>query len=416
MIVCALAVVLRRPGLLVVVTPMLVAAACGAASRPFSTPTVRQWLDHQTLREGEATTYHALIDGTTDGIETVAAVLEPRRWIELRPEHGQVAVTTGDDVGTHSLSIIVRSTRWGNYTVGRALVVASSSWGAYRWFAPQGGPTPHLAVLPGASEDAARTAATAASPGLVGSHRSPRYGSGSEFATIRPFTTGDRLHRIRWPQSLRKGTLQVAATWADQDRHVVLVVDAVVDVGRSTGIDGTASSLDITVRAAAAIAAHQVGRGDRVSLVTVGSRRFHRVPPATGGRHLQRILMTLASIQPAGVLLGPDQIPKRLGRGSLVIMLSALRTPWALTRAVEMTAHGLLVVVVDCLPPDLEQRSASNAYESAAWKIERLRREHQIRRAADMGIAVVPWRGSAALEAVTRDLYRRRHRRPGWSA
>ena len=60
-------------------------------------------------------------------------------------------------------------------------------------------------------------------------------------------------------------------TRAEQDTGVLLVVDALADHGRSGGVDGAASSLDVTVRAAAAIAEHHVRMGDRVSLRVIGA-------------------------------------------------------------------------------------------------------------------------------------------------
>lgn len=123
--------------------------------------------------------------------------------------------------------------------------------------------------------------------GLVGLNQSARPGDGSEFASIRPFQVGDRLRRIHWPRSLRAGTLHVTSTWADQDSHVVIVVDAIDDLGISEGIDGLASSLDVTVRAAGAIAEHYVQHGDRVSLACSAQRPprspHPRVVPTCGG-------------------------------------------------------------------------------------------------------------------------------------
>ena len=57
---------------------------------------------------------------------------------------------------------------------------------------------------------------------------------------------------------------------------MLLVVDALADFGRSGGVDGAASSLDVTVRAAAALAEHYVRHGDRVALRVVGRRRRAR--------------------------------------------------------------------------------------------------------------------------------------------
>lgn len=413
MALSALGVGLRRPDLLVIATPLIIAATAGTMSRPSSIPSIRQWLGHDTVREGDATTLHISVEDTDDRITTIAAVLSPQRFIELRPQEGQTMIAVAGERVIGSMEIVVRPIRWGTYNVGRALVVATSGWGAFRWIAPGDGPANRLLVVPRPSGHDERADAPAATPGLVGSHRSPRYGSGTEFATIRPFSQGDRMHRIRWPPSLRTGTLQVATTWADQDRHVILIADAVADVGRSTGIDGIASSLDITTRATAALAEHHLAQGDRVSLVVVGSQRRHRLAPATGAQHLRRVLATLATIEPAGVLIGPDRIPKRIGRGSLVIILSPLRSPWALTRAVAMSDQGLLVVVVDCLPPDIEQQYPHDVHTSAAWRIEKLRREHHFLRAGQRGVAVVPWNGPARLDAIVRDLHGRRHLRSG---
>lgn len=117
--------------------------------------------------------------------------------------------------------------------------------------------------------------------GLVGLNRSARRGEGSEFATIRPFQVGDRLKRIHWPMSLRSQTLHVTSTWADEDAEIMLLVDASTDLGRSEGIDGFASSLDVTVRAAGAVAEHFLRHSDRVGLCVFGPSLL-RIPPPRG--------------------------------------------------------------------------------------------------------------------------------------
>ena len=133
--------------------------------------------------------------------------------------------------------------------------------------------------------------------GLVGPHRSRRQGSGSEPAEVRPFRPGDRLRRINWAVSSRTGTLHVTSTWADRDAHVMLLLDTEHDIGVSEGIDGAASSLDIAMRAAAAVGEHYLRTGDRVSLVDLG-RRVRDVPAGSGRRHLRRLLEVLVAAQP----------------------------------------------------------------------------------------------------------------------
>jgi uncharacterized protein (DUF58 family) len=270
-LLAATGVLLRRPDLLVLATPLLVVATWSVLTRPRHEPLVSERLAHATIREGETTTWRIQVDGAG---EDVAAVLAPPPWATLEPPSG--ALCTPSDDGRAALAMTIRSTRWGRRAVGPAHVATTSAWAGFRW-TMVGAPARTLTTLPLPSVfDSAAPPVHAA--GLVGLTRSRRPGDGSEFASVRPFQTGDRLRRIHWPRSLRTGTLYVTSTWSDQDSHVVIVVDAMNDVGATGGIDGAASSLDVTVRAAGAIAEHHLHRGDRVALHVVGARGW---PPSS---------------------------------------------------------------------------------------------------------------------------------------
>lgn len=245
--------------------------------------------------------------------------------------------------------------------------------------------------------------------GLVGLSRSARNGEGGEFASIRDFAVGDRMRRINWPRSLRSGGLQVNATWADQDNHVALVLDAADDFGRSEGIDGAASSLDTTVRAAGAIAEFATRRGDRVSLRVFGSLGHHNLPAATGSRHLRRLLEVLTRLRPTGGSLTATR-----GHGGrswlatgaeLTVVLSPLVTRQALDRAVALGRHGLPVVIVDTLPADVAV--GDDPFAALAWRIRLLERRREIRRVEAAGIPVVAWAGPGSLDRFLRDVARR---------
>lgn len=244
---------------------------------------------------------------------------------------------------------------------------------------------------------------------MIGANRSPRPGSGSEFASIRPFTLGDRLRRIHWVESLRSGTLHVTSTWSDDDRHVVLLIDAFDDVGRSNGIDGRASSLDISVRAAAAIAEHYCTTGDRVTVVTMGATGVRRLAPSAGHGHLRRLLEALARVQPSHVVVDDGRIPSRLGRDALVILFSPLVSRSALRRLARLADRGLAVAAIDCLPPEIVDEDPRDPYPSLAWRLEVLEREQRLRHDRKSGIAVVPWVGPGSLDLVLRGL---KHRVP----
>ena len=401
------AVLLRRPDALVIGAPLLVAAAWGAWRRPVAEPTVTEALVHPVLREGEATRWKIDLDDPSGGVDDVAVVLDTPDWTERRPERGQLVASHRDD-GPRALDLEVRTTRWGRRPVGPALVVATSAWAAFRWSIDHrsGSRSRALLTLPVPSTFDA-SAPAVRSPGLVGVNRSPQHGSGTEFADIRPFQPGDRLRRIHWPRSLRTGELHVTSTWADHDRHVVLVVDAHSDVGVSDGIDGRASSLDIALRAAGAIAEHHVATGDRVALVVLGARGVRRVAAATGRRHLRRMLEVMAAVEPGTELRDDGRLPPGLGSGALVVMLSPLVSPIALQRAVSMADRGLTVVVVDCLPPGISADDGDDPLGALAWRIRLLERDREVRRVREAGIAVVPWSGPGSLDHVLRNLHRR---------
>ncbi|MEX0846845.1 MAG: DUF58 domain-containing protein [Ilumatobacteraceae bacterium] len=401
----SVAALTRRPDLVVIATPLLVIAAWSVLTRPYGTPTVVQRLDHRVLREGEATTWHVIITDQPAGADTVGIALDVPAFLELRPVTGAVAaaVSLPGASGEEPIEISVRSTRWGTRTLGPATVVLSSAWAAFRWAPRPSGPAV-IATLPLPATFDARSAPVHAD-GLVGLDRSPRVGDGGEFAGIRTFQHGDRLRRIHWPRSLRTGELHVTTTWSDQDRLVVLLVDAFSDVGTSEGIDGRASSLDTTVRAAGAIAEHHLRRGDRVALQIIGSRGAG-VPAATGTPQLRRILDRLTSIEP-GTVGYDDGGRLALQSGSLVIMLSPLVSPKALERANTLARRGISVAVVDTLPPGIVADDDTDPAIGLAWRIRLLERRREVRIVQEIGIPVVQWRGPGSLDEVMRDIHRR---------
>ncbi len=404
LLLCIVAVLARRPDLLVLATPLVGAAVWASLLRPTTTPAISQTIAHSTLREGQATTWRIACDDPEGRVEDVAAVLGASLWIDRDPVHGQV-VTSGHDASERPLEILVRSTRWGRRRIDPAVVVASSAWGAFQ-VPPQAHDALALLTLPQPAPFDA-SAPPVRTPGLIGVNRSPRQGGGTEFAGIRPFQPGDHLRRIHWPRSIRTGELHVTSTWADHDRQVLLLIDALDDVGESGGIDGLASSLDIGVRAAGAIAEHYVAVGDRVGLLALGTLGLRRVPAAAGFRHLRRLLEVMATIEPAHIRSDDGRLPRGLSSGALVVVLSPLVSNAAVRRVHALAERGMATVVIDCLPQGIAHQAADDPYVSIAWRIELLRRDREIRTISQSGIPVVPWRGPGSLDAVLRDVHHR---------
>lgn len=393
----AIALLFERPDLLVVATPMAVVSAWSALTKPEREPEVADRLGRTTFREGDAVSWTTDIHGDAD-IDLASFVVPDMQWFERRPSRG--AVTAAAEEGSASLRLELRSIRWGRRALEAPTITTASPWGAFRM---------ETTLLPRFMVTMPRPARfDSLSPvrpadGLVGSYRSVRPGEGSEFASVRSFQVGDRMRRINWTRSLRTEELQVNATWADQDTHIELVVDVGEDLGFSEGVDGRASSLDTTVRAAGAIAEFYASRGNRVSLRSFDPAVRLAIAPGAGRAHLRRILDTLARVNaPVGRFVGSPGV--RSSNAEVTVVLTALASPEALERAVILARRGGAVVVVDTLPDHVVD--VDDPLLALAWRIRRLERRREVRRAEELGIAVSQWRGPGSLDHFLRSVAR----------
>ncbi len=399
------ALVLGRPDLLVLATPFGLMAALGLAHAPRGPLVGRARVTDRWLHEGQSTRLQIDVEAP-QVLEQVTATLAPPAYVVAQPPAGALSrtpPTTGDSV---RVGFALSSRRWGVRPAGTVAIAATTPWSGYRW-GPQRLPDATLVTLP----DTPRfTSVESPHPvGLIGQNRSRRSGDGSEFFGIRPFQPGDRLRRVNWRTTLRTGEVHAIGTSAQEDSAVLLLVDAVTDVGASGGIDGAASSLDVTVRAASALAAHHLRVGDRVALRVLG-RTGQVLGPGSGLRHQRRLQELLAQVQPGWPeLLGTRQLRLRTGAGTIVVVLSPLLTPEITTVMVTLARRGLSVVCVDTLGEGTLPQPARDPHSAArlAWRMRMLERRLQLTEVTRRGIPVVAWRGPGTLDEVLRGLARR---------
>ena len=401
----ALAVLVGRPDVLVLGIPFLVHAAVVVVRRPARSPRVSSRLEHSAVREGEGTTAVARLDDAGD-VEHAVLSLVRGPWTAMKPPSGVVGATTVVPLESLELAVPLVSLRWGRRAAGGGGVAATGPWAGRVW-----GPHPVLAStlstlpMPGVFDSRAPVPHPI---GLVGTHQARRPGEGSEFSSIRPFAPGDRLRRVQWRVSLRTGALHVTTAVAEEDSSVLLIVDSGVEVGVSGGVGGTATSLDVAVRAAGAVAEHYLHRGDRVGLRVLGSTTHNAVPFGGGRRHLRRVLDTLARIVPGEHRdTDPSRIRFRVPAGSVVVILSPMLSDQAVGVTRTLAARGLNIVVVDTLPPDV---AIQDRRRMLAWRMRLLERESLLLRVSRAGVPVVPWRGPGTLDDVLRGLGRRARR------
>lgn len=315
----------------------------------------------------------------------------------------------GSAVGEQEVTLVVEPHTWGRYLVGPPQVAVTDPSGA--WRAAGQGPSSSVVVRPAAASLVGSSGVT--SPiGMAGSHTSATPGEGSLLADLREFRLGDKLKRINWRVTSRTGRLHVSTMLTERDTDVLLVMDTLHDVPGPTATDPT--SLDLAVRAVAALSRHYLGFGDRVAVHDIG-RRMRHVRAGSGPRQQWVTMDALSRIS-------RDVSPAYRGRpirgvsaGTLVFFCSPLIDDASITEVGRLRRLGCEVVTVDTLPEDLgTMRSIrrrprhDRSWLDEAWVIRRLEREEVLVRLREAGVPVVPWRGTASLAGVLATMERSR--------
>jgi uncharacterized protein (DUF58 family) len=234
--------------------------------------------------------------------------------------------------------------------------------------------------------------------GLTGSHESARAGDGGDFRDVHPFTAGDRLRRIDWKATARRGQnagdLYVRRTAALADATVLIVLDSRDDVGeqvaewsRNTAAVKGISALDVAREAASSIAAGYIQAGDRVGFQDLSSRA-RMIAHAGGGRHLWRLLRAIEITQPSAVPFRHKR-PPIVPPGALVYLLSSLLDDEAIRLALRWRGNGHRVIAVDVLPA--AQFARTTRYDRAAHRIVMMERDDRIRTLRAGGVELLRW-------------------------
>jgi len=234
--------------------------------------------------------------------------------------------------------------------------------------------------------------------GLTGSHESARAGDGGDFRDIHPFTAGDRLRRIDWKATARRGQnagdLYVRRTAALSDATVLIVLDSRDDVGeqvaewrRNAAATKGVSSLDFAREAASSIAASYIQAGDRVGFQDLSSRS-RMVTHGSGNRHLWRLLRAIEISQPSAVPFRHQRAPI-VPPGALVYLLSSLLDDQAVRLALRWRGNGHRVIAVDVLPGARFARTTR--YDRAAYRVLMMERDDRIRILRQRNVELLRW-------------------------
>ncbi len=402
-VVAALAV--GRPELVLLATPVLVLIAVGLAlaREPRLTATVA--VPRTRLLEGEQVT--ATVELSNAGSAAVELELGLARTPHVSLDPIGVLMLRLPAGETARMEFSVQPERWGAHRVGPVVVRARDPLGVMSWTVRLGEQVT-LRAFP-REERLRELVAPLRTQPFLGSHVARARGDGIEFADIRPFAAGDRVRRINWRASARRGALYTTERHPEHASDVVLLLDTFAEAR-----EGASGTLDAAVRAAASLARGHLARRDRVALVDFGGT-LHWLEPAFGARQLYRIIDALLASEIAFSYAwrAVDSIPRRvLPPNALIIAITPLLDERSIRLVTEVRTRGADLTVIE-VSPVAHTPAGDTASDALAHRLWRLRRDALRARLQALGIGVSVWEEDdmlgPALEGVNRFRRSARH-------
>jgi uncharacterized protein (DUF58 family) len=366
-----------------------------AAPRP-ALPWSRIEVSHERLLEGDAVELRLeLAAGALIDWLELEFRLPPKAHL-LEGHARQVLALGAGEVRT--LHYRIHCPRWGLYPFGalrllglhRLCMVSSSA---------ERDPTRLVRVYP-RIERLRRLLKPLATRPASGSRPAVASGEGIEFAEIREFRAGDRVRRINWRASARRGQLLVSDRHLERSSDVVLFLDSLTEA-----VADQESTLDPAVRAVASLVGAYLRGRDRVGLLNFGGE-LEWVLPSAGVRQHYRIIDAVLSSESARLFRwrDPRVIPRRvLPPQSLIVALTPL-LDWRVNHALlNLRARGYDLALIEVDP----LRFAENAratYGEEAWRVWLLQRELLRNEFQRAGVPVSRWTADAPLAAAVEEL------------
>jgi uncharacterized protein (DUF58 family) len=397
------ALALGRPELAALAAPFAVLVGVGLAfSRP---PELRLHveLDRERQLEGRPVSLELeLVSGTP--VSRLELLLKlPEGLVTGEPFPRVLHLYNGE---RRELHVPIRCVHWGTYEVGEALWRARDGFGLLVFEGSVGEPR-RLKVYP-SGEALTRLLQPLETQVFSGNQVARHRGEGIEFADLRPFTTGDRVRRVNWRATARRGVPWVNEAHPERNNDVVLFLDTFAEARR-----GDTGTLDMGVRAAASFATHFLKEKDRVGLVSFGGV-LNWLTATSGTTQLYRIVDSLldAEIMLSYAWKDLDVIPTRtLPPRALVIALSPLLDERTVGALLDLRARGFDLAVIELSPIPFVDEGTSET-ERLAYRLWLLRRDALRTRYASLGVPIVEWREGVPLDAMVEEVRAfRRHAR-----
>jgi uncharacterized protein (DUF58 family) len=397
------ALVLGRPEPAALAAPFALLLVAGLSLAEPPRVSAHLELDAERQIEGEEVTVFVELrpESTVPRLELLLDL--PRGLAAESPNPLLLRVRAGE---RPELELRLRCERWGAYRVGNLLLRSQDRLGLLVFEQTLELPQP-LKVYPRgeALDQLLRPLETQA---FAGSQTPRVRGEGIEFADLRPFVAGDRVRRVNWRATARRGEPWVNETHPERNTDVVIFLDTFAEAG-----DAASGTLDLAVEAAGSLAAHYIRDKDRVGLVAFGGV-LNWLTAATGMVQLYRVLDSLldAEIFLSYAWKDIDVLPVRtLPPRALVLALTPLLDERSARALVDLRARGFDLAVVEISPVPFAA-PGPDELDGLAYRLWLLRREAMRASYQRLGVPVVEWRKGVPLQAALEEVRTfRRHAR-----
>lgn len=226
--------------------------------------------------------------------------------------------------------------------------------------------------------------------------RSRESGAGVEFFGTRAYVAGDPLRHLHWKAGARWDLLITNLFEQERIADVGIILDArrIVDVKINSD-----SLFEHSVRAAASLAQHFLGEGNRVGLLVYGNY-IEWTFPGYGKQQRSRIMAALAGTELGehAVFKELEYLPTRLFPAeSQVVVISPLRAE-DVRPLRYLKAAGYRVLLVSPDPIAFEKRLFPHGrFQELAERIARMERDLTLAKLRRSGVQVVEWDVTAPL-------------------
>jgi uncharacterized protein (DUF58 family) len=389
---------------LAMAAPFAVALVLGLASREEPSFELRRDVAGTNVFEGDETRVSVSVRALTDlPLVELAGPLPPGAELVAGSNRDLLSLARGED---RLVSYAFRMPHRAVFDLGPVRARAHAASAASSWDVEAGGWVACV-VYPAPAPLRSRLVPSR-TRSSVGSYRSRVAGEGFDFLDLRPFAPGDQTRRINWRATARRDSLVVNQFAAERNADVVLVMDVLSE----SGTPGR-SVLDMSARAAAALARHFLREKNRVGYLELG-HYVHWVLPGSGRRQWHRILELLArlDVRERYVTFELESVPPRiLPPGAFVVGVSSLANPVWSRAMVELSRRGHEVAIVVPWEPDLTPPDRGDSREQAlAARIWTLERETTVEELRRTGIPCEPWKAGEPLDSVVQAVSRAQRR------